>query len=123
MKNVLLCLIVATATTGCLNLDRFISNNRMNIARLEYGMSKAEVSATMGTKRVRGFTNPHTTDLYRTDDGDTIEVLSYWTDGKKHYGVTDDELTPVVLVNGSVIGWGRRFYGDYVQKMDIRIRH
>ena len=36
-----------------------------------------------------------------------MELLYYHTDLKTHDGaVTDDELTPVVLLGGKVIGWG-----------------
>jgi len=103
--------------------DEYMAHNRQNIARLEYGMTKAQVQETMGTASIKSYTNPFSSSLYRDDNGDIVEVLSYWTDSPGQWkNISDDELTPVVLMNGKVIGWGRTFFGDYVQKLEIKIR-
>ena len=134
MKSIVLMLILGAVVSGCGTVSSpdgsrsistfggFISQNRQNIARLEYGMTKAQVHETMGMASIRDYANPYSSNLYRRDNGDVVEVLSYWTDGSYQDGISDDDLTPVVLVNNSVIGWGRTFFGDYVQKMEIKIR-
>lgn len=66
--------------------------------------------------------NPHRTAMQIGKDGAPIEVFYYWTDGTFVDGIQDSELTPVVFVNGKVVGWGREFWMEYVRKYEIRMR-
>lgn len=51
-------------------------------------------------------TNPYRTEMYKIND-DIFEVFLYYTDLKKNDGaITDDELTPIIIKNGKVDGWG-----------------
>ena len=57
---------------------------------------------------------PYRSETLSLSNGKRLELLYYHTDLKTPDGaVTDDELTPVVLIEGKVIGWGwilvRRF--------------
>ena len=57
---------------------------------------------------------PYRSETMSLSNGKRLELLYYHTDLKTPDGaVTDDELTPVVLIEGKVIGWGwilvRRF--------------
>lgn len=104
---------------GC--LSPFVHQNRQNITKLQSGMTKAEVYGVMGTKSAGNYSNPHRSAMYM--DGNTpVEVLFYWTDGSVDGGVSSDELTPVVLRDGHVAGWGREFWMEYVRKYEIRMR-
>lgn len=50
--------------------------------------------------------DPHRSEIYESD-GSTWEVLYYYTHVARDDGqVTDDELTPVVLRDGTLTGWG-----------------
>ncbi|MFW6088663.1 MAG: DUF3192 domain-containing protein [Gemmatimonadota bacterium] len=50
--------------------------------------------------------NPHRSETYE-GDGSTWEVLYYYTHVVRDDGrVTDDELTPLVLRDGTLTGWG-----------------
>ena len=60
--------------------------------------------------------------MYRTDDS-VFELLLYYTDIKKADGaITDDELTPIVLKDGRVDGWGWSYWNNVIQKYEIRVR-
>ena len=81
-----------------------------NINRLQLGMTKDEVVEIMGTKTHYG-KQPHrqptvTPHPYKrevaTQNGKGYEILYYYT---KHTR-GDAALTPVILSEGKVIGWG-----------------
>lgn len=102
-------------------------------------MTKAEVLNVMGTKTVnagsgtvgaltlgipRGqrITNPWRVEAYEAG-GSALEVLYYYTDVKRQDGaITDDELTPLVLKDGSLDGWGWSYLNDVAAKYEIRLR-
>ena len=56
--------------------------------------------------------NPHRNETYQTEDS-YWEVLFYYTDVVADDGlVTDDELTPVVLRDGMLVGIGWDFWAE-----------
>jgi hypothetical protein len=93
------------------------------MTKLSMGMSKGEVMEIMGTECVSVFRytgkgkpplpaacNPYKTET-QTVDGKIYEVLYYVTDQVKDDGaITDDELTPLYLQNGQLVGWGNDFF-------------
>ena len=67
--------------------------------------------------------NPYRVEAFKGKDGHIHEVLYYYTDLKKDDGViTNDELTPIVLKDGEVVGWGWGFLSDNVTRYQIDIR-
>jgi len=137
IMSVLLCLgLIGCATT----LQQAISPNRENLLKLSIGMSKEEVVRIMGTQSFSAggsdfiratnsskgpevtINNPYRSEILQGKDK-TFEVLYYVTDDKAGSGViTDDDLTPLIFDNGKLIGWGRSFLQDNIQKYEIRIR-
>ena len=121
-------LFVGCADLG--NLAHFRALNRQSLSYLEIGMTKEAVMDRMG----EGFatdmymnlqsvtaTNPYKSAMY-TVHGRDYEVLYYYTDSvrkrrlsvhlpgiEKATPILDEELTPVVLQNNRVVGWGRAF--------------
>jgi len=91
-------------------------------------MTREEVLALMGTETVRAregwqITNPYRTETLVAKSGETFEVLYYYTDVKRRDdAITDDELTPIVLQGGKVVGWGWTFLDQETQKHEIRVR-
>ncbi len=80
-------------------------------------MSRDQVLTVMGTRTIKSedeeITNPYRTEMYRSQ-GHTFELLLYYTDVKRRDGaITDDELTPLVIMDGKL---------DLVQKYELRIR-
>lgn len=140
-RLILLCLLVIGCTSMHTKFDGYRSDNRMNLLKLSRGMSKAEALDVMGvsvdtlTSRNRRdggaplnpvkriLSNPHRSAMYEGGQGESIEVLYYYTDLKAQDGaITDDELTPIVFVDGELSGWGWDYWQSAVQKYEIRVR-
>ena len=91
---------------SCTSPGKIRERNRNNLSRLTLDMSRQQVLTVM--KR------PYRSETLSLSNGKRLELLYYHTDLKTPDGaVTDDELTPVVLIEDKVIGWGwilgRRF--------------
>jgi hypothetical protein len=89
--------------------------NRRNVDRLQLGMSRVEVERVMGSgelmryKRMR-LSNPWHTEAFRLQGPGKVEILYYVTKGYAWQTYFDNaDLTPVVLENDKVVGWGREF--------------
>lgn len=63
--------------------------------------------------------NPHRSETYEVD-GSSWEVLFYYTHVVEDDGqVTDPELTPIVLRDGTLTGWGWTHWAAQVGRHDI----
>ena len=63
--------------------------------------------------------NPHRSELYE-GDGSTWEVLYYYTHIARDDGrVTEDELTPLVLRDGTLTGWGWTHWAAQNRRHDL----
>lgn len=66
--------------------------------------------------------NPYRVETLKGKDGQIHEVLFYYTDIKKHDGaITNDELTPIVLLDDKVVAWGWGFLNENVSKYHMQI--
>ena len=102
--------------------------NKERLNELEIGMSKDEVLIIMGTKRFSIASSPFTVENpfrieVQSSDKNIYRVLYYYTDLVKADGfITDDELTPVILKNNKLVGWGRDVWdrlSDINKSLDI----
>ncbi|MBK8978635.1 MAG: DUF3192 domain-containing protein [Planctomycetes bacterium] len=89
---------------------------RNRLGELALGMTRADVDTVMGTepvylsREIGWVDRPFRTSRYTDTAGREITVLAYYTDLRRADDrITDDELTPVALADGRVIGWGRDF--------------
>jgi hypothetical protein len=120
-------LLLLLLLAGCATLDTVRADNREHLTRLMLGMTREQVLAAMGTgtQRTRDggrITNPYRAESYSVQ-GKRIDVLFYYTDLKaRDDAITDDELTPIVLVDGRVDGWGWSYWQALVQRYEIRVR-
>ena len=126
MRPTILVILIGVLLTGCASLDAIRSQNRQSLMSLSAGMSKAEVLTVMGTKTINSengqINNPYRTEMYRSQ-GHTFELLFYYTDLKRRDGaITDDELTPLVIMDGKLDGWGWSYWNGLIQKYELRIR-
>ena len=106
---------------GCSGLSQVRADNRERLNTLSAGMSKQEILDTMGTETIEAqgsvITNPYRTEMHRFD-GHVVEVLLYYTDIQRKDGaITDNELTPLVLIDGELDGWG------WSHRDDVRMRY
>lgn len=98
------------------------TENRLNISKINIGMTKADVLQLMGSKTARAsfgknavtVTNPFKSEIKQAK-GQTYEVLYYYTHQDqrdwptKRFKILERELTPVAFKDGKVIGWGAEF--------------
>ncbi len=82
-----------------------------------------------GFRRIRALyrgkqiNNPYRTEANRTADGVSVEILFYYTDQRvSDPAITDDELTPLVIEDGVLAGWGWNFLDQNVEKYRIELR-
>lgn len=126
-RNILILVLTSILLSGCVSLSQIRADNREKLLNLSAGSSKQEVLEIMGTETRRAkdgtvVTNPHRTEMYRAK-GSVFELLLYYTDVQKADGaITDDELTPIVIKDGKVDGWGWSYWNEVVQKYEIRVR-
>jgi len=90
-----------------------ISETRARLAKLEVGMTKSEVVTLLG--------QPYNREVFPGENGETYEYLIYITQYTDSGAIPDTDKTPVCLVNGRVIGWGRNFY-DRTKRYEVEIR-
>lgn len=94
-----------------LNMQSVADDNKENLEKLGYGISKKAVMQIMGETdyELRDkflVPQPYQKETYRID-GKKIEVLYYVTEVKEpDQDITRDELTPVVIEDGRYTGWG-----------------
>lgn len=121
-------LVLVMLAAGCKSADAIRADNRESLMQLETGMSAEAVLGVMGQKTYRDqygdrYTNPHRVETLRDREGETYRVLFYYTDVKKRDGaITDDELTPIVLHEDELVGWGWSYLEDTGDTYTIRIR-
>jgi hypothetical protein len=136
MRNFLFC--IALLAPGCSPLiidplEQMRSANSRNLQRVSVGHTRFEVESIMGSERAGGglpevvfgriqylqARNPMREEPVVGSDGAEYLVLFYYTDLRtKDDKITDDELTPVVLRDGKVVGVGYAFLRERVPKYE-----
>ena len=113
----MLVMLAMVVMTGCAaSLREIGETTTVRLAKVEPGMTRDEVqvimrSITVVAKRGQEVPSPYRADTITTSDGRTVEILYYYTgnvdlETERDHVIQDDELTPVVLENGVVIGGG-----------------
>lgn len=114
MPRIALALVVL-ALFGCASTQDVRIKNRENLLRLAIGINKFEVLQTMGTETIGTVNNPYRVETPLDKDGQLLEVLFYHTDVRKEDKlISDNELTPIVLKDNKLIGWGWAFLSERV---------
>lgn len=109
MKRLALTLFLAAVVAGCSSYGWFRDGNRINIAKIAPGMTRAQVTQIMGDGNYSAssgpVSNPEKQETMKDAKGVQYEVLYYYTEqiGQKKW---EDGMTPVVLSGGKVIGTG-----------------
>ena len=99
--------------------------NSSRLALLDPGMSKSQVLETMGTQNATFVNNPYLVSLFSIKE-DHITIIYYFTKNPyneyKVHKVTFENLTPLVLLNGKLIGWGEESLRRAQDKYDFTIK-
>ena len=97
------------------------SMNKENLKKLEIGMKENVVLMIMESQIIKiesaPFTieNPFKIEVY-SDEANVYKIFYFYTDLIKSDGfITDEELTPVILKNNKLIGWGRDVWKKLVK--------
>lgn len=113
MKNLIL-LFVAVVLVGCGVARQSVqkgevNGNKVNLAKLSLGMTKSQVLEIMGLAGK--------IEAYQTKTGGSMEFLIYRTvfTNKNDRDTSDKYWTPICLIDGKVVGWGRNFYDDTIK--------
>ncbi|MDD5561707.1 MAG: DUF3192 domain-containing protein [Candidatus Omnitrophica bacterium] len=130
-------LLMVALLSGCATMtaSRFTANNRMSLAHLSRGMSKAKALALMRSgvsvytcdqvssrKPVRvTINNPYSTEIIEPY-GRVLEVIYYATGLNNNCLITDDELTPLVFEDNKLIGWGKNFLSGLLSADKVPIQ-
>jgi len=85
-------------------------------------MSKSKVLEIMGVETHFTMTNPYKTEFIPSKEG-MVEVVYYYTDYIDYRRGEDemDGMTPIILKDNKVIGWGRKMLDDADFRQTLRI--
>ena len=89
-----------------------VSQNQQALQELQLGMSAAAVRSVMGQGEIVRYKKTHLVDPWSSEsftlvDGSDVLILFYVTEPpRRYYRAEDHELTPIVLENDRVVGWG-----------------
>ncbi len=109
MKKVLASVIIMVFVCSCTPALVKINANLMD---LEPGMTKDEVTTIMGV--------PTLSELYETVDGDLVSILYYRTHKQESTLLSiKDVCTPVVFVDGQLVGWGDRLTTSGLNLLEV----
>lgn len=100
---------------SCAQYGAIAEKNNSNLLKLEIGDAKSKVLKIMG--------NPHKNEKYQIENS-IYDVWFYRTAHTPDDRETDDEFTPIVIIDGKVAGWGRNFYDNTIKiKQEIKIEN
>ena len=142
-KRFLMILVLGLLLSGCVTYDDFDSmgyqslanHNRAKLISLEPGMTKKEVLDLMGTRTGHYsylISNPMRVSLFSIKE-DNVTIIYYYTDfssrqrrdysgWRTNFKVTSENTTPLVLLNGKLIGWGEESLRRAQDKYDFTIK-
>ena len=108
-------------------LEKITLDTRVNILKLSSGIGKQEVIIIMGSESysIGGaqINKPFRSSMYNKN-GDMIEILFYYTELRQSDGkITDDELTPLVFINGKLDSWGWESWVEKAKRYDINVNY
>jgi hypothetical protein len=102
-----------------------ISQNQQSLSDLALGMSASDVRRVMGEGELVHYGRIHLVDPWRVEsfyltDGTDVLILYYVTTRPHRYSdAADDDLTPIVLENDKVMGWGWSFLNRNVDRYEV----
>ncbi len=92
-----------------------IRTNNENLMGLQVGMPQADVVKIMGT--------PAASESYEAVGGERVSILYYQTEEKRVTVLSaKEECTPVVFVNGKLVGWGDRLTASTINTHKVKTK-
>ena len=104
--------------------------NNAKVMTLQRGMTPQQVINHIGPSGRPSIPNPYKSDLHPSGDRFSvnrfaiIRVLYFYNQRQREDNIiSDNELMPVVFINGKLDGWGSSHWESTAKKYDIPIRH
>jgi len=124
-------ILIAVVGAACASgFETVQSENRAKLYLLERGQTREQVLEEMGTEPQeynKGVLssgvvqNPYFSETHLVG-AEKIEIFYYATHIKNSDGViTSDELTPLVLVDDVLAGWGWQYLSVFTEQYDLRL--
>lgn len=105
MKKIAVLFLTITLISGC--GVAHVNNNRSALLKLNPGDSKEQLVQLMG--------DPYLREVY--PQGEVWFYRTSLSEGKRN------SLTPIVVENGKVVGWGDNYYDTTIKKrLDVNIK-
>lgn len=132
IRRMFMLTVSGLAVSGCSQgFENVQYENRAKLYRLAVGQTRQQVLEEMGTEpqtynkgvfKDEGIVpNPYASETHLLGSTE-IEVLYYATNVKNADGViTSDELTPLVLVDGILAGWGWTYLRTFTADNDLTL--
>lgn len=128
MKTAALALTVVLMTvTSCVGPSYTMSKqaqaNSRRLLSVEVGMPVDQVVEIMG-EGTSYVSNPYRSQSRELLDGEIVLVLHFYTEfgGPSRALIPPECFTPMVFKDGHLMGWGRQFFEEYIEKHEIRFR-
>lgn len=120
-KSLFSAILLIFAISGCQGYAGIRADNRASLMRLDLGMTKDQVLKVMGAQGFGDVSNPFKREVIPGKNGEIYDVLYYYTEeiAEKDW---ESGVTPVVLNDGKVVGWGWRYLDDADIKKTITIK-
>lgn len=121
MKQKGIWLLAAELTLICI-LVGCGPSNREKLNLLEVGMTKVQVLDIMGQPYQREAEGSNEWLLYETGNANPLSTAFGTAAGKDPISRDDSEnLTPLLIENGKLVGWGRNFWMTKEKRYDVKI--
>ena len=111
--------IFAGCTTAGAIKNDIAKDNRKSLMKIEVGMTKKQIINIFGEADNDRFSNPFKREVKTLSNGKIQEALFFITSVIPDGLDTDDEMTPVILIDNKVIGWGWSFYKESKNNLNI----
>jgi len=111
MKRLVLFVAAAVLFCSCSAINR----NNENLVNLKVSMTQDDVVKIMGT--------PTASESYEATGGERLSILYYRTEEKQMTLTTvKEECTPVVFINGKLVGWGDRLVASTINTLRVKTK-
>ncbi len=112
MRKALAILVVLLLLAGC---GASIRKNNENLMMLKVGMPQTEAVKIMGP--------PTLSESYEATGGERVGILYYQTETKNVTVLSvKEECTPVVFIDGKLVGWGDRLTASTINTHKVRAK-
>ena len=121
--NGILAIVIGLFFTACAGINKanLAKKNRPVLMKIDVGMNKKDIVTLFGDSGVEDMPNPYKREVFTKSNGDILEALFFITEHIPDGITSDTELTPIMLLNKKVIGWGWSFYSKSKNDVEINI--